>query len=165
MTIAIRRARLADALGMALVHRAAVHGALPGIYDRAVRDNWAPPVSLERAERLYREGEADGGDTIVAEVVGEIVGFCLVYARAGDLSACYVAPQHARRGIGRALYRAAEDLVAAARRSELTVRSSRNAEPFYRSLGFTAIDRTAFRFADGTVMPVVMMRKRLAMAA
>lgn len=165
MTIAIRRARLADALGMAMVHHAAVHAALPGIYDRAIRDNWAPPVSLERAERLYREGEAEGGDTIVAEVDGEIVGFCLVYAQAGDLSACYVAPEHVRRGIGRALYRAAEDLVAATGRNDITVRSSRNAEPFYRSLGFTPVDRTAFRFADGTVMPVVMMRKHLALAA
>ncbi|HEY9011088.1 MAG TPA: hypothetical protein VIN06_08715 [Devosia sp.] len=39
MTIAIRRPRLADALGMAVVHHAAVHAALPGIYDRAIRDN------------------------------------------------------------------------------------------------------------------------------
>lgn len=159
MTIAIRPARLADALGMATVHHAAVHAALPGVYDRAVRDNWAPPVDLARAEQLYREAQDNGELAFVAEMHDEIAGFVLVHPGRGELAACYVAPQAARRGIGRALYRAAE--AAAAGCSELRVRSSRNAEAFYRSVGFVIVSRGESRFTDGTTMPVVFMRKSL----
>lgn len=160
MTIAIRPARLADALGMATVHHAAVHAALPGVYDRAVRDNWAPPVDLARAEQLYREAQEDGELSFVAEIEGEIAGFVLIHPGRGELAACYVAPEAARRGIGRALCRAAEE--AAMGCLGLRVRSSLNAEAFYRSLGFVAVSRGESRFADGTPMPVVFMRKALA---
>lgn len=161
MTIALRPARLADALGMAVVHRAAVHAAMPGIYDQAVRDNWAPPVDLGRAERLYREAQDDGVTTFVAEMNAEIAGFALIKAASGYIEACYVAPAATRRGLGRALMTAAEDTARAAGAALLTVRSSTCAEVFYRSLGFTKTARTAITFPDGAAMPVVLMEKPL----
>lgn len=165
MTIALRPARLADALGMALVHRAAVHAAMPGIYDQAARDNWAPPVDLARAERLYNEAQAEGAESFVAEMDGDITGFALVHAARGEISACYVLPKATRRGLGRALMVAAEARARAAGTTELTVRSSAFAEPFYRSLGFVPTARDSFRFDDGSTMPVVLMRKLLSVAA
>jgi len=165
MTIALRPARLADALGMALVNRAAVHAAMPGIYDQAARDNWAPPVDLARAERLYNEAQAEGAETFVAEMDGDIAGFALVHRARGEISACYVTPMATRRGLGRALMTAAEACARAAGVTQLTVRSSAFAEPFYRSLGFVPTARDTVRFDDGAQMPVVFMRKLLSVAA
>jgi putative acetyltransferase len=162
MTIALRAARLADALGMAVVHRDAVHAAMPGIYDRAIRDTWAPPVDLDRAERLYREAQAEGAASFVVEMHSELAGFVQVEPASGHIGACYVAPKAARRGLGRALMRASEDAARAANATHLSVRSSTFALPFYRSLGFAVTARTSFAFPDGTAMPVVLMEKKLA---
>lgn len=163
MSIAIRPARLADALGMALAHRAAVHAAVPGIYDQALRDAWAPPIDLGRAERLYLEAQADGQLAFVAEMDGEIVGFAQVHPGRAEILACYVAPAAARRGIGRALVAAVENAVG--RHVALTARSSVFAEPFYRSLGFVVTGRSISRFDDGTAMLVVAMRRSMMLAA
>lgn len=163
MSIEIRPVRLADALGMALVLRAAVHAAVPGIHDRALRDAWAPPVDLGRAERIYLDAQADGQFGFVAEMDGEIVGFARVHPGRAEIVACYVAPAAARRGIGRALVAAAE--TAAGRHPALTVRSSVFAEPFYRSLGFVVTGRAVSRFDDGTTMLVALMRKAMSLAA
>jgi len=162
MTIALRAARLADALDMAVVHRQAVHAAMPGIYDQPVRDNWAPPVDLARAERLYLDAQDEGVTGFVAEVESEVAGFALVKSDRGQIEACYVAPAATRRGLGRALMGAAEDAARAAGAALLTVRSSTFALPFYRSLGFAVTARTSVAFPDGTAMPVVLMEKRLA---
>lgn len=165
MSIAVRPARLADALGMAVAHHAAVHAALPGIYHQAIRDNWAPPVDLDRAETLYLESQAAGELCVVAEMDGEIAGFAIAHVGRCEVGACYVAPRAARRGIGRALYRALESSALAAGCAELTARSSQCAESFYRSLGFVVTGHGASAFDDGTSLPVVFMRKPLARAA
>lgn len=161
MTIALRPARLADALDMAVVHRAAVHAAVPGIYDQPIRDNWAPPVDLARAERDYLQAQDEGMRSFVVEIDGALAGFTLIEPARGHIEACYVAPAAARRGLGRALMSAAEEAARAAGAKALDVRSPASAEPFYRSLGFAPTIRTHFTFDDGTTMPVALMRKAL----
>lgn len=165
MPINVRPARLADALGIAVAHHAAVHAALPGVYDRVVASNWAPPVDLARAERLYREAQDEGELCLVADVDGDIAGFAMAHLGRCEVSACYVAPSAARRGIGRALYRALEERALAVGCPALTVRSSVNAESFYRSLGFVVTAAGTSSFDDGSTMPVAFMRKALAAAA
>jgi putative acetyltransferase len=160
--IAVRPARLADALGIAGVHHAAVHRLAAGHYPPAVLERWAPPVSLRRAERLYRETQDAGGLTLVAETGTEgLVGFGIVVPASGEIAACYVTPGAARRGVGRQLLAALEKAATGAGTFELSVRASINARPFYSARGYLVVERGEHRFEDGTPMAVAFMRKDL----
>ena len=161
MPLAIRPARLADALDIATAHHAAVHGVAASHYAPEVLNNWAPPVSLGRAEQLYLEGQAAGEIALVAEMDGVIVGFAIAYLPNSELRACYVAPAGSGRGFGRALVNAIEDAARDAGRTHLDVRASTNAVPFYRIQGYAETARGQSTFDDGTKMPVVFMRKSL----
>jgi ribosomal protein S18 acetylase RimI-like enzyme len=157
--IVIRPARLSDALAIAALHHVAVHGLAAAHYPREVLTQWSPPVTLSRAERLYRETQDDGGLTMVAERDGNIVGFGVAIPGAGEISACYVAPDATRQGVGRLLLRAMEAAIAAEGVHELRVRASLNAKNFYSAFGYHVSGRGEHRFEDGTPMVVAFMRK------
>lgn len=157
----VRPARLADALGIAGVHHAAVHGLAAEHYSDAVLDNWAPEVSLSGAERRYREAQDEGGLCFVAESAGSIVGFGIVVPEAGEIVACYVAPDAARQGVGRQLLAVLEIAATSVGTFELAVRASINAKPFYSARGYRVTHRADHQFADGTTMAVAHMSKDL----
>ncbi|KQW79001.1 hypothetical protein ASC89_11880 [Devosia sp. Root413D1] len=155
----IRPARLGDALAIAALHHVAVHQLAAPFYPQEVLAHWSAPVTLASAERRYRETQEDGGLTLVAEQHGTLVGFGVVVPEAGEISACYVAPEAARRGIGRTLLAAMEAAVSAHGVHELNVRASLNAKSFYSAFGYHVSGRGEYRFEDGTVMVVAFMRK------
>jgi putative acetyltransferase len=157
--IVIRPARLGDALSIAALHHVAVHRMAAPFYPREVLMNWSPPVTLASAERRYRETQEDGGLTLLAERDGALAGFGIVVPEAGEISACYVAPEASRRGVGRALLAAMESTVSAHGVHELNVRASLNAKSFYSAFGYHVSGRGEFRFEDGTTMVVAFMRK------
>lgn len=157
----VRPARLADALGIAAVHHAAVHGLAAEHYSDAVLDNWAPEISLSGAERRYREAQEEGGLCFVAESAGSIVGFGIVVPEAGEIVACYVAPDAARQGVGRQLLAVLEIAATSVGTFELAVRASINAKPFYSARGYRVTRRADHQFEDGTTMSVAYMSKDL----
>lgn len=157
--IVVRPARLADALAMASVHHAAVHGLAASWYPAEVLERWAPPVTLHRAERVYHETQDEGGLHLVAEAAGEIVGFGVVVPETGEIAACYVAPGIVRRGIGQLLLAALERRAAQSGVHELAVRASVNARSFYAANGYRVAGHGEHRFGDGTGMDVLHMRK------
>lgn len=158
----IRPARLADALDIAALHHVAVHRLAAGFYDADVLSRWSPPVTVSRAERIYREAQAAGGLTLVAEADGEIAGFGIVRPADGEISACYVAPEQARKGIGRKLVDAMEQVARSSGARALRVRAGRNARSFYAALGYRVGGRGEHLFEDGTRMVVVHLEKDLA---
>ena len=157
--LVIRPARLGDALAIAALHHVAVHQLAAPFYPREVLMHWSPPVTLAGAERRYRETQDDGGLTLLAEQNGSLVGFGVVMPEAGEIAACYVAPEASRRGVGRALLAAMEAAVSRHGVHELNVRASLNAKSFYSAFGYHVIGRGEHRFEDGTVMVVAFMRK------
>ena len=159
MPFTVRPARLADALGIANVHRRAVHGLAADYYAQDVLEQWAGPVSLARAERLYREGQAGGAIQFVAELDGEVMGFGVVAPAAGEIVACYVAPEASRRGVGSRLLAEMEGLARQAGCAHLTLRSSTNAKSFYRARGYLEAGRGEYAFGNGVRMQTVTMRK------
>lgn len=158
----VRPARLADALGIAAVHHAAVHRLAAEHYPDAVLQRWAPPVTLSGAERRYREAQDEGGLCFVAESAGSIVGFGIVAPEAGEIVACYVAPEMAGRGVGRQLLAVLETAASSVGTFELAVRASLNAKAFYAARGYRLTARAEHAFGDGTCMAVAHMRKDLA---
>ena len=74
---------------------------------------------------------------VVAEIDGEIVG---VAATHGDsLEMMFVDPSHHRKGVGRALFRSAEQTVARCGHSALRVKTTDSALPFYTAMGMRRV--------------------------
>lgn len=157
--IVIRPARLGDALAIAALHHVAVHKLAAPFYPREVLEHWSPPVTITGAERRYRETQEDGGLTLLAEHDGGLAGFGVAIPEAGEIAACYVAPELSRRGIGRTLLGAMEATVSAHGVHEINVRASLNSKSFYSAFGYHVSGRGEYRFEDGTVMVVAFMRK------
>ncbi|MDC9822817.1 GNAT family N-acetyltransferase [Devosia sp. ZB163] len=159
--VIVRPARLADARDIAALHHVSVHRLAAGFYPREVLERWSPQPSLGRAERLYREAQAEGAMTLVAELHGQIVGFGIVHPTRDEISACYVAPEQARRGVGHTLLTAMELTLAGAGRHVIRVRAALNARSFYTALGYQVTGRGEHVFDDGTRMVVTYLEKDL----
>jgi GNAT superfamily N-acetyltransferase len=91
---------------------------------------WQPQlaVTAESLERWF---------TFVAQVDGEVVAFRQVSPETcpWEFQAPWVAPQHMRRGVGRALVRHAAEHARARGQTVLAVDADPHAEPFYLRCG------------------------------
>lgn len=97
--------------------------------------------------------------TLVAEIDGRIAGFCTVLplpGAAAELDALFIDPTFWRKGLGKALYSAAERQIELAGATSLTVVSGQYAQPFYAALGFDRAGVEMTRFG-----PAVRLSKRL----
>lgn len=79
-------------------------------------------------------------DCFVVESAGEVVGALAVDGN--DLGELWVAPEHHRHGIGRALFDAAERRIRATGHETMTLRcSAESARPFYEAMGMRIAGR------------------------
>jgi GNAT superfamily N-acetyltransferase len=102
------------------------------------------------------------GRTIVAENVGELLGFAVVLQRDdgdAELDGLFVEPAQWRRGIGRALVAEAERLAARDGAASLWVIANTSALDFYGACGFVTVGEVATRFR-----PAPRMRKAIDVA-
>ena len=78
---------------------------------------------------------------------------------AARIRAFFVAPSHARRGIGRMLLDACVVPAKTAGFRRLELMATLPGEPLYRALGFTAVEHLASTVGDGVVIPFVRMMR------
>lgn len=78
---------------------------------------------------------------------------------AAKIRAFFVAPEHARRGIGRALLTACEAAARAAGFSRLELMATLPGVPLYAACGFHAVARTTDVLPDGTAIEFVRMER------
>jgi GNAT superfamily N-acetyltransferase len=100
-----------------------------------------------------------GGRTVVAESVGQVLGFAVVLQREdgdAELDGLFVEPTHWRHGVGRALVQQAERIAAADGAANLWVTANTRALGFYDSCGFVTVGEVATRFR-----PAPKMRKSI----
>ena len=140
---ALRPATPADADAVAAVHVASWRS----IYAGLLPEGLIGAQTLERRRRQWRSLlRAPGQRTWVAELAGEVVGFCNAGpARdddlpegVGEVYAIYLLAGVWRRGLGRALWRAGVEALAADGCAEVAVwvlEGNERALAFYRSLG------------------------------
>jgi GNAT superfamily N-acetyltransferase len=99
------------------------------------------------------------GRTIVAENVGELLGFAVVLRREdgdAELDGLFVDPPHWRHGIGRALLERAELIATSEGAASLWVTANTRALGFYGACGFVTVGEVATRFR-----PAPRMRKAI----
>jgi GNAT superfamily N-acetyltransferase len=99
------------------------------------------------------------GRTIVAENVGELLGFAVVLRRDdgdAELDGLFVDPAQWRHGVGRALLEQAESIATSDGAASLWVTANTRALGFYGACGFVTVGEVATRFR-----PAPRMRKTI----
>jgi putative acetyltransferase len=135
MTLVIRKMRDDDARSFLEVHHAAVRRLAVRDYPPEVIEAWAPlPIREAAVEAVIANPEDE--IRFLAERDGHIIGLaCLVIANS-EVRACYVAPEAARTGVGKALLMKIEETARNAGVKYLHADSSLTAEQFYLSQGY-----------------------------
>jgi putative acetyltransferase len=159
----LRRARPEDALGILEAQRSAIRGTAAEAYSPAIIDEWAPAVIVHERVETFRHWIARGEELIVVAVdtTGRIIGFGSIVPANLELRAVYVAADHGRRGVGRAILGRLEELAREAGLTELRMDASTNAVPFYEASGFIAVEPGEHVMSSGGRMACVRMRKTL----
>ncbi len=78
------------------------------------------------------------------------------------VSAFFVHPAWARRGIGRSIMAACERAIVEARFRTVDIVATLAGEPLYASFGYAVVERYEIPLAGGLSLPAVRMTKRLA---
>jgi GNAT superfamily N-acetyltransferase len=80
---------------------------------------------------------------------------------AARIRAFFVHPEHARRGLGRAILLACEAAIRAARFRSIELVATLPGAPFYRAFDYRTGERYEVPLANGLSLPVVRMSKNL----
>ena len=169
----VRRARPADAPGMAGVHarswRATYAGLLPdAVIDDVVRSR---PARIDRWRTLLGQPEGRRG-TFVGTIAGRLVGFVFwgpsrepdATSDTAEVHAIYLDPDVIGRGLGRALLSAAEgDIVANGFASAVlwVLDTNERARRFYEAAGWSADGATKAEERAGGTLHEVRYRRSL----
>ncbi|MGZ3449266.1 MAG: GNAT family N-acetyltransferase [Polyangiales bacterium] len=117
-------------------------------------------------------GLLEDGTYFAAELEGELVGCGGWSARVptiqerflpvprGEVRAMFVAPEHAGRGVGRALLEAAEQAISAAGFVDAYLVATRSGLAFYERAGYSPLGEHAISLGD-LDLPLTFMRRRL----
>jgi putative acetyltransferase len=156
--LTVRDLRRDEARTFLEVHHAAVRGHAAKDYSSEIIDDWAPlPITAQHVERCHLN--LDQEIRLVAQRGTDILGVGALVVATSELRACYVSAHAARQGVGTALVRAIEQLARANGLDHLQLDASITAEAFYRSLGYSVVQRTEHIRASGLRMPCIKMRK------
>ncbi|MDQ0314414.1 GNAT family N-acetyltransferase [Amorphus orientalis] len=131
----IRPGTRADTPVLAAVFTESIHGLGPQRYTKDQLTAWAP---LEPDLALWHE-RLEGLDILVAEEADQVAGFTGFTAQ-GYINFLFVRSDFARRGIARALLRAAEARATAAGAAMLTTEASLVARPAFESEGYEVVE-------------------------
>jgi putative acetyltransferase len=158
----LRPATPADAARIHQIHTDSIRLLCAADYTPAQIDSWTRYRSVDDYRRAIESGETnwlatrDDDD----DDDGTVLGYATYVA--GELTALFVDPAHARHGAGRLLLAAAE---AEARRHNLpalTLQSTLTSRPFYERHGYAAHAPESYTLPDGTPIPCLRMTKPLA---
>jgi putative acetyltransferase len=157
----IRFATHEDARGILEAQHSAVHVTAANDYCEAVRQDWSPPVSHERAAS-YLCGSLAQASTLVAEVNGTIAGYAAIIPSTNELRDLYVDAKFGGLGVGSDLLRAIEALAREQGCNALHLNATLTAERFYLRHGYRVIERGEHTLDTGRKAPCVRMYKEFA---
>jgi putative acetyltransferase len=158
--VEIRRAGIADMDAIADAHLDSIRTIGPRYYAGDIVTEWASRVTGS----LYANAMARGETFFIAICMDKsqpaVLGFSSHRVDEGEhRTAVYVRGSAARRGVGSALFRAAEANAISAGATCIHVDSSLAAVEFYKSNGFNEIAPGEHVLWSGLRMPCVFMRK------
>jgi putative acetyltransferase len=150
--VRLRRARPAEAAAVARVMRAAVRGQR-GRYPAALLSAWGGLPAL-----YHRWAMTAGGERYLVAARGtRLLGYAAW--RGGEVTALFVRPGEAGRGLGARLLAGVEAAARAAGAGRLTAVAARGAVPFYLVQGWRAGRPVWTPLPGGLALPAVRMWK------
>ena len=156
--IYIRQAKPEDAEQLLQVHTQAIRETAGAYYSQEQIEAWAGGLVLEG----YIDAMAGHPFLVAEDEQGSVIGFGELNFDLSVVCAVYVLPDSARRGAGRKLLHALEEIARAAGVVELRLDSSVNAELFYNACGYESGERTLHPLRGRqSEIACVKMRKRL----
>lgn len=163
LSFSLRRGLPEDALGILEAHRSAIRVTAAEAYGSAIIDDWAPAVISPERVQIFQRSIKCGEELIVVAVnaTDRIIGFGSIVPGNSELRAIYVAAEHGRQGVGRAILGRLEELARQAGVTELRMDASINAVRFYEANGFISLKRGEHVMSSGGRMACVCMRKTL----
>ena len=157
-TYVIRRADVADAGAIAAVHVRSWQSSYPGVLPKSFLDGLSVKKQVERWK--HRIIEFEGITFVGATAEGDVVGFCDAGPNReeesrfpGEIYAIYLLDEAKRRGLGRALFVAAQEWL---RQNEMAafevwvLASNAPARSFYERLGGRRVAETQLSIAGQT---------------
>jgi putative acetyltransferase len=155
--VVLRPAVPADAPAILKVHRASILTLEIGSYSLAEVERWAAGLEPQR----YVEAMGEGGETFIvaAATDGALAGFRSF--KNDEVKGLYVAPEWARRGVGRALLGEAEAAIAGGGHRLIRIVASLSGQEFYERHGYRRVERRDWESRGGLVMAALAMEKAL----
>lgn len=144
----IKIATTNDAKEMHRIHTSAVNTTCKDFYTKKQIKAWLEGRSPEG----YYEG-INNGEMYVTEDEGKIVGFG--HAVQGEVVAVYVDPTFHKKGIGKLLLDYGL-IIAAKNHKKVTVKSTINAESFYKKHGFVKVKDDVW-IKRGVEIPIIVL--------
>jgi putative acetyltransferase len=157
-----RRASPKDAEAIALAHLDSIRSIGPAFYPPDVVDAWGSRLTPDIYVKAMESGEAFFVATGYLDGQVAVLGFSTHRVDDGqDGASVYVRGGTARRGIGTALLRLAEEHARAHGAKSIRIQASLAGLEFYRANGFQETGRGDALLMSGRSMPCVFMHKRL----
>ncbi len=153
--MSIRRATRADTAAVWNIRNLAISAQCRGIYPNDLIDRWTSSGPTEQFENALAE------QVWIAEASGAIVGFGKIDLDTGIVDAMFVHPDSMRSGIGAKILRHLELLAIDRGLPEITLKSTLNAAPFYRSCGFTGEQVARHQSPTGIELDCIPMYKKI----
>ena len=160
--VQIRRAHPGDAAGIALAHRDSIQTLGPGFYPPHLVEAWGEGLTPDLYVNAMEGGEVFFIATGQVDGKPAVLGFATHRVDdAVDGASVYVRGAAARRGIGSALLRLAEEHARAHGATSIRIQASLAGVEFYKANGFEEKGRGEARLMSGQTMPCVLMEKLL----
>ena len=153
--VRMRKATRADAQAIWDLRNASIMVKCKGYYPDATLRKWTSGVP---AEPFYGDVQRDCYLAIDSE---GIAGFGMIDLERARVKSLFVHPRHVAKGIGKLILSHLENLARNAGLEQLSLDSSLNAAPFYRTCGFTGDAAGKYESANGVILDCIPMSKRL----
>jgi putative acetyltransferase len=157
-----RRAHPRDAEAIASAHLDSIRSIGPAFYPPEVVEAWGSGLMPDIYVKAMEGGEAFFVATGYIQGEPAVLGFSTHRVDdAQDGTSVYVRGAAARRGIGTALLRLAEEHALAHGATSIHIQASLAGVAFYKTNGFDELGRGEALLISGRSMPCVFMRKLL----
>jgi putative acetyltransferase len=164
--VTLRRATEEDAAAIALAHVDSIRSLGEHFYTPDIVEAWGEGLTSSLYQEAMRGGEAFF--IAVGQLEGQQVVLGFATHRVDDAQdgvSVYVRGGVARKGIGTALLRLAEEHARAHHATTIQIQASLPGVEFYKANGFEELERGEAVLRSGKSMPCVLMRKQLSRAA
>ena len=160
----LRQAELSDRDEICAVHTSSILGLCSSMYSQEEVKQWAARQTPHQYTPFIENGEI----TLALSPQGEVAGFGHLKSvcKCGENDVCeikglFVSPKWTRKGVGSVLLRHMEHQASSGGYTKMSLKSSLNAEEFYRRMGYSVVDAADKHVCCEQTLQCILMNKTL----